>query len=119
MLRSGTCRIATLLWVFLALAPVRAGESKRDHDITVDDYFTQADIFQSVIAPDGKYVAYTEGRWQKSTNARKADLWVVECATGKAKRLTSERASDRSPTWSRDGKTIYFLGNRKIEGDKR
>src|SRR5207244_2994602 len=35
---------------------------KRDHDITVDDYFTQADIFEVVMSPSGQLVAYTEGR---------------------------------------------------------
>jgi dipeptidyl aminopeptidase/acylaminoacyl peptidase len=114
-----TPRLLALALVLLVLPPVHAGAPKRHHDITIDDYFTQADIFQSVISPDSKHVAYTEGRWQKSTDDRKTDLWVVACATGKSQRLTSERASDRAPAWSRDNKTIYFLGNRKREGDKR
>jgi dipeptidyl aminopeptidase/acylaminoacyl peptidase len=103
----------------LTALPARADEPRRTHDITVDDYFTQADIFDSKIAPEGKHVVWVEGRWQKATNDRKSDLWVVETATGSARRLTSERAGDRFPFWSPDGQTLYFLGNRKREGDKQ
>ncbi len=85
--------------------------------ITIDDYFTQADIFQ--IAYSSKHIAYTEGRWQETTDDRKADLWVVSTQGGTPRRLTFDRASDRSPQFSPDGGIIYFLGNRKREGEKR
>jgi dipeptidyl aminopeptidase/acylaminoacyl peptidase len=116
-------RRRTELWVIGAVltlaAATRADGTRRTHDITVDDYFTQADILQSRLAPDGKHVAYAEGRWQKSTNDRKTDLWVVPTAGGKARRLTHERANDRSPFWAPDGRSLYFLGNRKREAEKR
>ncbi len=88
-------------------------------DITVDDYFTQADIFQIAISHKGDVVAYTEGRWQKSTDDRKADLWVVPLKDVKeSRRLTSDRASYRSPQWSAEGKWIYVLANRHRDGEK-
>src|SRR5207302_258566 len=61
-------------------------------------------------------IAYTEGRWQESTDDRKSDLWVYE--QGVTRRLTSDRANDRMPQWDGDGHFIYFLGNRKREGEK-
>jgi dipeptidyl aminopeptidase/acylaminoacyl peptidase len=103
----------------LSVAAGRAEAPKRDHDITVNDYFSLATIFDCVISPDGQRVAYTEGRWQESTDDRKTDLWVVETKGGPAKRLTGDRADDRSPQWSPDGKTVYFLGKRRREGEKR
>jgi dipeptidyl aminopeptidase/acylaminoacyl peptidase len=109
---------AALLLALLAGAG-RAGAPKRDHDITVDDYFSLATIFDCVISPDGQRVAYTEGRWQQSTDDRKTDLWVVETKGGPAKRLTGDRADDRSPQWTPDGRTIYFLGKRQRESEKR
>jgi dipeptidyl aminopeptidase/acylaminoacyl peptidase len=108
--------VVLLLALFAGFA--RAEAPKRDHAITVDDYFTLATIFDCVISPDGQRVAYTEGRWQQSTNDRKTDLWVVEAKGGPAKRLTGDRANDRSPQWSPDGKAVFFLGNRKREGEK-
>jgi dipeptidyl aminopeptidase/acylaminoacyl peptidase len=119
MHRSGLPCLAVLLAFFVPLPSARAGSPQRQHDITVDDYFTQADLFQAVIAPDGKHVAYTEGRWQQSTDDRKTDLWVVECQTARVRRLTFDRANDRAPAWTPDGQTAYFLGNRKREGEKQ
>ena len=110
--------ITATLTVWLLTAVV-AHAQPRTHDITVDDYFTQADIFASVISPDGKHVAWTEGRWQQSTDDRKTDLWVVDCQTGVARKLTFDRASDRSPQWDADSQALYFLGNRKREGEKK
>jgi dipeptidyl aminopeptidase/acylaminoacyl peptidase len=118
MQRSGT-KFSAVVLLLIAVTSVRADAPQRTHDVTVDDYFTQADLFQIALSPDGKYVAYTEGRWQPSTDDRKTDLWVVECKTGTARRLTFDRASDRSPQWSPDSRQIYFAGNRRHEGEKR
>jgi dipeptidyl aminopeptidase/acylaminoacyl peptidase len=112
-----------LLAAVLLVAPVRAEAPKRDHDITVDDYFTQANIVDCVIL-DELHIAYTEGRWQQSTNDRKTDLWVTNRRHKPAKRLTSDRANDRSPKWFLSEEIpgrwgLYFLGNRKREGEKR
>src|SRR4051812_11016795 len=113
-------RLLSFLPLVLFFAPiVRAEAPHRTHDITVEDYFTVSGIVQHAISPDGKYVAYAEARWQKSTNDRKADLWVVEVDSKKVRRLTFDRANDAFPRWSPDNKTIYFLGRRKREGEKQ
>src|SRR5204862_5687433 len=91
---------------------------KRTHDITVADYFTQADLFAIALSPNNVFIAYTEGRWQQSTDDRKTDLWVVDTRTSATRRLTSDRASYRSPQWSANNTTIYVLVNRKREGAK-
>jgi dipeptidyl aminopeptidase/acylaminoacyl peptidase len=111
--------VPVLFSLLLLLSAVRAEAPQRTHDITVDDYFSVAILNDSALSPDGRHVAYTEGRWQKATDDRKADLWVVESRTGAVRRLTFDRAGDRAPKWSPDGRSIYFLGNRKREGDKR
>jgi dipeptidyl aminopeptidase/acylaminoacyl peptidase len=116
MCRWQTSVVAGVL--LLAAGAARADAPRRTHDITVDDYFTQADLFQSKVSPDGKYVAYVEGRWQKETDDRKSDLWVVDTKTRHVRRLTAERANDRSPAWAPDGKHVYFLGSRKRDGEK-
>src|SRR5262249_45540378 len=115
-------RFVAAVCVLVSLGGPAAAQPKappRTHDITLDDYFTQADLFAAVISPDGAHVAYVEGRWQQATDDRKTDLWVVDTKTAKARRLTSDRANDRAPQWSPDNQFIYFLGNRKREGEKR
>src|SRR5262245_47065388 len=89
----------TLILVASALC---ADEPARTHDITLDDYFTLAFVSEIALSPDGKSVAYAEGRWQSSTNDRKADLWVADDGTGAATRLTSDRAGYNSLQWAPD-----------------
>ena len=91
--------------VFLCLfqpAALLAQAEKAKKTITIDDYFTQADIFD--LAQGENAVAYTEGRWQKSTDDRKTDLWIAltgrpekDKNESKNRRLTFDRASYRSP----------------------
>jgi dipeptidyl aminopeptidase/acylaminoacyl peptidase len=42
-------------------------------------------------------------------------VWVVDVLTGEARQLTDGPALDSSPTWSPDGATIAFTGNRTAE----
>jgi dipeptidyl aminopeptidase/acylaminoacyl peptidase len=111
-------RTLVCLAVLLLPASLAGQAPKREHTITIDDYFSQANLFESVISPDGLSIAYTEGRWQKTSNDRKADLWVVGTQSRKVQRLTFDRAGDWSPRWSPDSQWIYFLSRRKKEGEK-
>jgi hypothetical protein len=104
--------LPTLAFSLLAVLPARADEPRRTHDITEDDYFTQADIFDSKIAPEGKHVVWVEGRWQKASNDGKSALWVVQTATGTARRdappagctkQLAEVEAGRSLAWARRG----------------
>lgn len=106
--------LAVLALLAVPLSPLAAQPAAK-RAITVDDYFTQADLMGLARSP--KYVAYSEARWQEATDDRKSDLWVVPLAGGgRPRRLTSERANDRTPQWDRDGRFVYFLGNRKRAG---
>jgi acylaminoacyl-peptidase len=110
-----------LFLLLLAALPAAAQPpAVRDHDITIDDYATLATIRELAVSPDGKHVAYTEARWDKADDLSKTDLWVVSTdGKGKPTRLTGDRANDRRPKWSADGKAIYVLGNRKREAETK
>ncbi len=88
----------------------------RDHDIVPEDYFTIGNITAAAFSPDGRRIAYTESRWEVSEDGRNTDLWVVDVASKTPNRLTFDPAADASPTWSPDGKWIYFTTSRK-KGD--
>ncbi len=47
----------------------------------------------------------------------KADIYVVPAAGGKLKRLTTDPYFHSAPSWSRDGKSIYFSSNRSASPD--
>ena len=47
-----------------------------------------------------------------SAGNRHGDLWIVEPDGGPRRQLTSGDENDRMPSWSRDGKWIYFASDR-------
>jgi len=106
-----------VLWTVL-LTSLRAADEK--HAVVPGDYSSIATITQIAVSPDGKWVAYCDARWQLSTDDRKTDLWLV-ATDGQSlpRRLTSDRANDRDVKWSADGKSLYFVGNRKREAEKK
>jgi hypothetical protein len=67
--------------------------------------FEQA--FTPRFSPDGKRVAY--GVW---TRGGFRDLRVVDVESGRFVELWHDRALDLQPTWSGDGKTLYFASDR-------
>ena len=60
------------------------------------------------ISPDGKRIAVERADPQ----TRNRDIWVLEVASGKAARFTSDPAWEAFPTWSPDGSRIIFTSNR-------
>ncbi len=117
----GSAVLAVGAFVFALLLSanvVRAEPPVRDHDIVPEDYFSLATVGACEVSPDGQYVAYTEMRWDKEADKRNIDLWVVECETKQRQRLTFDTASAGGPTWSPDGRYIYFAGGHKRAGEK-
>lgn len=105
--------------VCLASAPVWAIEPVRDHQVTIDDYFTIAVVGQAVVSPKGTYVAYTETRWEPPEESRNTDIWVVSTTTREPTRLTFEPGDDGSPQWSPDEQWVYFSAKRKRSGEEK
>jgi hypothetical protein len=112
--RSALLAVALCLWL-LASAGTAA---ERDHDIEPEDYFTLVSISSCAISPDGSMVAYTELGWGEPDERRSTDLWVVDTATGKRRRLTFGRVGASSPMWGSDG-LIYFTAGLERAGEDR
>ena len=60
------------------------------------------------ISPDGKRIAFE--RADPQTQNR--DIWLLDIASGKTTRFTSDPAWEAFPTWSPDGSRIVFTSNR-------
>src|SRR5579862_2537169 len=60
------------------------------------------------ISPDGKRIAVE--RTDPETQNR--DIWLLDIASGKTTRFTSDPAWEAFPTWSPDGSRIIFTSNR-------
>ncbi len=73
----------------------------------------------AVYSPNGRYIAYHdykgyEDRWRKHhVSAIARDVWLYDSKTRKHRKLTTFRGEDRNPVWSPDGKTLFFLSERK------
>jgi dipeptidyl aminopeptidase/acylaminoacyl peptidase len=67
--------------------------------------------FAPTWSPDGSRIAYVSNRddyWED-------DVWVVDVATKKARRISEDIMASSIPVWSPDGETIALLGTSKDE----
>jgi dipeptidyl aminopeptidase/acylaminoacyl peptidase len=109
-----------LLFLLILLAAVRSGLAEppeRQHQITIDDYFTIAVITGCRVSPDGAATAYTDQRWQPPDEKRNTDIWLARQGVRDPKRLTFDPADDSSPIFNPDGTHLFFASARKRGDD--
>ncbi len=91
---------------FLQIADVDPeGKIQNRRDLVPSARFEQA--YTPRFSPDGRSVAYSA--W---TAGGYRDVRIVDVATGAFDNITHDRAVDANPTWSSDGKTLYFSSDR-------
>lgn len=88
------------LWLF----NIKTKQEKKIAQSMMGDF---ADLRWS---PDSKWLAYVE-----TANNQFAQIKVLNVATGEIKPITSDRYNSLSPTWSSDGKWLYFLSDRMLK----
>ncbi len=66
-------------------------------------------------SPDGRWVAYTDRLdrsgyyyWESGTN-----IWIWDTQEKKARNVTQENSTNNNPSWSEDGKFLYFRSYRE------
>jgi hypothetical protein len=91
---------------YLDIADVLAdGSLAHRRDLVPSARWEQA--YTPRFSPDGRHVAYsvwTEGGYR--------DVRLVDVSTGVFEQITHDRALDLNPTFSPDGKTLYFASDR-------
>src|SRR5690554_6803981 len=78
---------------------------------TVHDLVRLDRVSDPRVSPDGRHVAYTLRSTDYEANKGVQQLWLLDLASGASRALTSS-ASNHSPRWSADGRTLYFLSSR-------
>ena len=74
-----------------------------------DDHFRLRSASDVTISPDGSTVAFVEQFVDREANRSRSQIWLLSLADGKLSRLSDERANDRTPRFSPDGKSIAYL----------
>ncbi len=71
---------------------------------------SKADAVMPSWSPNNRRIAYT-GRME-GANFQHLDIWTIPIAGGAPTRVTDDVQNDWSPTWSPDGRYIYFSSDR-------
>jgi Tol biopolymer transport system component len=75
--------------------------------------------YRPASSPDGKTVAFSSDRdtWMDTATNRSApvrgEIYLMNLDCSNPRRLTHTNSFNGSPTWSHDGKSIYFYSNRE------
>ncbi|TLZ21906.1 MAG: hypothetical protein E6K30_03435, partial [Gammaproteobacteria bacterium] len=85
---------------------------------TVDDLVRLERITDPQLCPDGRQLAFVQRYTDMDANKGRTSLWLLDLAPRRAapRRLTGGKASDSSPRWSADGRTLYFISTRSGSG---
>lgn len=75
-----------------------------------DDAWERWGIMDYVWSPDSRWVAFTS----QTENMNEA-IWLHEVATGRNTKITDDMTQDWSPSFSADGKHLFFLSARTFD----
>jgi tricorn protease len=81
----------------LEFVTIPADGVESDHHLTHDGTILR---FTGVPSPDGKWVAYTDNN---------NDLWVLEAATGRERKVSQTREGVGDQAWSPDGQWLAYV----------
>ncbi len=89
------------------------GQNKRL--VTAEDLWNMKRVSSLNVSPDGKFGCFVVSEYNIKENKGNSDLWLIDLASNKIKRLTTNVGSDNSPVWHPNSRTIAFISKR--EGD--
>ena len=80
---------------------------------TIEDLYRLKDINHLSLSPDGSRLLFEVASQDLKQSKRSTNIWLADLASGAVRQLTFSAASDTSPAWSKDGRTISFLSSRE------
>jgi dipeptidyl aminopeptidase/acylaminoacyl peptidase len=91
-----------------------AGAAAPGAPFTVEDLLRLKRLSDPQISPDGRLLVFVQRETDMEANRGHTSLWLLDLAepNPQARRITAAVASDSSPRWAPDGRTLYFLSGR-------
>jgi dipeptidyl aminopeptidase/acylaminoacyl peptidase len=93
-------------------AATPAGAAETRHPFSVRDMVAMERISSPQPSPEGTEVVFARRVYDAEANKNFTSLWIVPIDGGEPRRLTNARASDTSPRFSPDGKSVAFISDR-------
>lgn len=94
----------------LHLVDVKSGRTTEIAHSDFDDAWERWGIMDYVWSPDSRWIAYTS----QTANMNEA-IWLYDTKARINHKLTDDMSQDWSPSFSPDGKYLYFLSNRTFD----
>lgn len=96
----------------LSPTAVSAQTANPKESLTAERMWSFVRLGDTDISPDGRLAVVTVTRSDVKENRGATDLWLFSTDGRSSRRLTSDKASDSSPTFSPDGRMIAFVSKR-------
>ena len=99
-------------FVFVMMVTCFCTFADTTHPFAFEDMIGMDRVGGLTVSPDGSSVAFLVSDYSLETNGRNTDIYLLETATNKVRRLTNHKAADFNPVFSPCGKSLYFLSSR-------
>ena len=100
---------AAALGLTAALTPAWSAPTAESRAYQPVDLYALEYAADPQISPDGRKIAYVRRSFDIMSDRARANIWIVDVATGEHRPLLSGAASYSSPRWSADGKRLAYV----------
>ncbi len=104
--------------VFALLVATSAGTvaAAPNKGLTIEDMLAMQRVSYPAVSPDARRVVFVVRDTDYDANRGRSHLWLAASDGSSILKLTDNPENDSDPTWSRDGRWIYFMSWRSGSG---
>src|SRR5213592_4840422 len=110
---STSIHLTLLAFVVAATSADAQAPPKKRLPTSGDFVYRLRTVSDPQLSPGGDWVAYTVTAIDSAKDSRDADIWMTSWDGTQTLRLTASPASETTPRWSPDGRSLAFLSGRE------
>ncbi len=107
-----TAAAGAILFGAAAVIPASQLAAQGGRAFTPQDWYRVTTVSDPAMSPDGSRIAFTVTTVVEKDNKRHSEVWVVPTGGGEPVRYTSPSTESSNPSWSHDGKYLFFQSRR-------